>query len=433
MTNSLIGQLSEITGVKVSPLGAVRRFGALNQDPFEAGRSLAVENVLESYIIRQGDRVRVTARLLRVQDGQSLWSGKFDEAFSDIFGVQDLIAQRVTETLAPHLSTAPIIRSSRRTENAEAYQLFTEGFYNQQRRDKDGLPDAVRSYEAALLLDPGYVAAWGNLSRALALQGVFGTKPPAKVFPRAKQAALRALELDPQSAEAHAAYAHVLVVHDRNFKLADEHYAIAKRLDPSVPEFYLLASLNKANLGRMDDALNEIRHAIEVEPASPLFRSIFGMMLYLNRDYDESERELRRILELQPRFDAARLTLGQVLAAKGDYVGALEQFAARTTSTVGSYAEPGRTYALMGRKQEAQQEIVRIRKRGAQGFAVNYDLAAIYAALGDAREACEALSAAVSDRVSYVGFMQIDPALDPLRTQPCFAEIAHQLYDDPRR
>jgi DNA-binding winged helix-turn-helix (wHTH) protein/TolB-like protein len=434
MTNSLIGQLSEIPRVKVSSLGAVRRFGASNQDPLEAGRSLAVKNVLESYIVRQGDRVRVTARLLRVQDGQSLWSGHFDEAFSDIFSVQDSIAERVTGTLAPHLSlTTSITRRVRRTENAEAYQLFTEGFYNQQRRDKDSLPDAVNNYEAALLLDPGYVDAWSNLSRALALQGVFGTRPPATVFPRAKQAALRALELNPESAEAHAAYAHVLVVYDRQYKLADEHYAIAKRLDPSVPEFYLLDSLNKANLGRMGEALDEIRHAIEIEPASPLFRSILGMMLFLNREYDEAERELRRIIELQPRFDGARHTLGRLLAVKGDYPSALEQFAARTSSTVGSYAEPGRTYALMGRKQEALQEVNEIRKRGEQGFAVNYDLASIYAALGDERQACEALSAAVADHVSYVGLMQIDPGLDPLRTQPCFAEIAHQLYDDPRR
>ena len=130
-----------------------------------------------------------------------------------------------------------------------------EAFFNQQRRDKDGLPDAVKYYEAALLLDPGYVDAWGGLSRALAVQGVFGTRPAAEVFPRAKEAALKAVQLDPESAEAHAALAHVLVVYDRNYKLADEHYAIAKRLDPAVPEFYLLSSLNKACLGHMDRSL----------------------------------------------------------------------------------------------------------------------------------------------------------------------------------
>ena len=280
---------------------------------------LSLSKRFESYIIRQGDRVHVTARLLRVHDGQSLWSGKFDEAFSDIFGVQDLIAQRVTETLAPHLSpTAPIVRWSRRTENAEAYQLFTEGFYNQQRRDKDGLPDAVRGYEGAILLDPGYVDAWGDLSSALALQGVFGSKPPAEVFPRAKQAALKALELDPESAEAHAAFAHMLVVYDREFKLADEHYSIAKRLNPAVPEFYLLARLTRSiSATWIGPSVNG--HAIELEPASLLFRSNLGMMLYLNRNYDQAERELRRVIQLQPQFDRARGSIGKMLVARGDY------------------------------------------------------------------------------------------------------------------
>jgi serine/threonine-protein kinase len=381
MTNSLIAQLGAIPEVRVSPLGAVRRFAAPNQDPFGAGKSLAVDTVLESYILRQDDRLRVTARLLRVRDGQSLWSGKFDEAMSDILTVQDSISARVTEKLAPHLApSAAVRRKARPTENAEAYQLYTEAFYNQQRRDKNGLPDAVKYYEAALLLDPGYVDAWGNLSRSLALQGVFGTVPPATVYPRAKEAAQRALELDPKSAQSHAAYAHVLVVFDREFKLADEHYSTAKRLDPSVPEFYLLSALNKANLGRMDESLGEIRHAIELEPASPLFRSIHGMMMFYNRDYDAAERELRRILELQPRFDHAHHTLGRVLAAKGEYAAALEQFAARTAPLEGIHADPGRTYALMGRRQDALNEIERVRQIGGRGFAVNYDLASIHAA-----------------------------------------------------
>lgn len=434
MTNSLIAQLSAIPDVRVTSLGAVRRFGTPNQDPFAAGKALAVETVLESYIVRQGDRVHVTARLLRVRDGQSLWSGKFDEPFSDIFGVQDSIAERVAGTLAPHLSpTLAQRRKTRRTENADAYQLYTQAFYNQQRRDKDGLPDAVRDYEAALLLDPGYVDAWGGLSRTLAVQGVFGRKPPATVFPRAREAALKALNLDPESAEAHAAFAHMLVVYDREFKLADEHYSIAKRLNPGVPEFYLLSSLNKVNLGHMDRAISEARRALELEPASLLFRSNLGMMLYLNRNYDEAERELRRVIQLQPQFDLARGLIGNILVARGDYRGALEQFSARVNPTPGGSAEPGRTFALMGRRNDALEEIARLRKRGAEGFAVNYELAIIHAALGDAPSACKAMRAAVADHISYVGNMQVDPSLDPLRTEPCFAEIAHQLYADPHR
>ena len=115
----------------------------------------------------------------------------------------------------------------------------------------------------------------------------------------------------------------MLVVYDPEFKLADEHYSIAKRLNPGVPEFYLLSSLNKVTLGHMDRAISEARRALELEPASLLFRSNLGMILYLNRNYDEAERELRRVIQLQPQFDLARGLIGNILVARGDYRGAL--------------------------------------------------------------------------------------------------------------
>lgn len=436
MTNSLITQISATGGVKVSSLEAVRRFGAPNQDALAAGKTLGVESVLESSILRQGDRLRVTARLLRVNDGQSLWAGSFDEAASDIFGLQDSIVERVAQTLTPHLSAnakAAVQPRPKPTENAEAYQHYTEGFYNQLRRDKDGLPRAVQEYEAALLLDPGYVQAWGGLSRVLAAQGVFGTAPPMSVYPRAREAALKAVELDPESGEAQLALGHVLAVYDQNFKLAEQHYAIAKRLDPTVPEFYLLSSINQAALGHVDASLAEARHALELEPASLLLRANLGMLLYFARSYDEAEQQLRRVVELQPRFDHARNFLGRSLLAKGDVAGALQQFSARINTSPGSNTDPGRAFAMQGRKREAEGEIERLRKLGARGFGVNYDLALIHAALGESARACQELGAAITDWSSFVGMMQLDPGLDSLRNEPCFAEVSHRLYDDPRR
>jgi len=434
MTDSLIAQISSIPGLKVSSLSSVRRFGAPTQDPLAAGKALAVETVLESSILKEGERVRVIARLVRVSDGQSLWAGKFDEPMSDILGVQDSITARVAQTLAPHLTAGTALAHvPKPTENAEAYRLYTEGFYNHQRRDRDGLPEAVKNYEAALLLDPGYVQAWGALSRALAAQGVFGTKPPMSVFPRAKEAALKAVQLDAESADAHAALAHVLAVYDQQFKLADEQYAIAKRLDPTVPEFYLLSSINKAALGQIDEGVAEARRALDLEPASLLFRANLGMLLYFARSYDEAETQLRRVIALQPRFDHARNFLGRTLLAKGDVAGALAQFAARINPSPGSNTDPGRAFAVAGRRPEAQQEIVRIRKLGAQGLGVSYDLAVIHAALGETEPACAALNAALTDHSTFLATMQLDPAMDPLRANPCFAETSHKLYADPRR
>jgi TolB-like protein/DNA-binding winged helix-turn-helix (wHTH) protein/Flp pilus assembly protein TadD len=429
MTDTLISQLGTVPGVTVSSLTAARRAGGANVEAADAGKALGVEAVLESTILRQGDRIRVSSRLIRVRDGKALWVGKFDEPISDIFAVQDSIAERVTRTLAPQLTSAAQPARLRPTENAEAYQLYLSGFYQQQRRDIDGLPMAVEKFEAAILMDPGYAQAWGALSRALAAQGVFGTQPPMAVFPRAKEAALKAVELDPESAEAQAALAHVLAVYDRKFKEAEEHYTLAKRLSPTTPEYYLLNSINQASLGRPKEALAEARQALEIEPASLLFSTNVGMLLYFNRSYDEAETQLRRVVELQSHFDHAQNFLGRTLLAKGDINGALAQFAARTNPTPGSRTDPARVYALANRRAEAIAEIEKVRAQGAQGYGVSYDLATIYTALGDKARACEALNAAFLDRSAFLGFLRLDPAMDALRAEPCFADVSHKLYD----
>ena len=430
MTDTLISQLGTVRGVTVRSLNAVRRAAAANAEAVDAGRTLGVEAVLDSTILRQGERIRVSSRLIRVRDGQILWTGSFDESISDIFAVQDSIAERVMRTLAPQLTATAQPARLRPTENTEAYQLYLSGFYQQQRRDIDGLPMAVEKFEAAIVMDAGYVQAWGALSRALAAQGVFGTRPPMTVFPRAKEAALKAVELDPDSAEAQVALAHVLAVYDRKYKEAEEHYTRAKRLSPATPEYYLLSSINDANLGRMPEALAEARQAIAIEPASLLFSTNLGMLLYFNRSYDEAETVLRRVVELQPRFDHARNFLGRTLLAKGYINSALAQFAGRSNATPGSRTDPARAYVLAHRRGEALAEVEKVKAQGAQGFGVSYDLATIYTALGDKALACEALSGSFLDRSSFLGFMLLDPAMDALRTEPCFKEVAHKLYDN---
>jgi DNA-binding winged helix-turn-helix (wHTH) protein/TolB-like protein/cytochrome c-type biogenesis protein CcmH/NrfG len=431
MTDTLISRISTLPGVTVSSLNSVRRFSAVDLDALAAGRQLGVEAVLESSIVTQGERIRVTSRLLRVRDGKGLWSGKFDEPISGILEVQDAIAERVMTALAPRLSAADTRRSPRPTDNTEAYQLYVGAYYNQTRRDQDGLPAAVEKYEAALLLDPGYVDAWGGLSRALISQGTFGTRPPMSVFPRAKEAALRAVELDPESAGAQAALAHVLVQYDQKYAQAAPHYARAMQLDPQSAEILLLSSINQMQLGHVTESLAQARHAVELEPAGLLFATNLGMLLYIAHSYDEAEATLQRIVELQPQFDHAQNLLGQTLLARGDIAGALAHFAARSNPTPGSYINPGRAYALAGRKQEARAEIDKLKGLAARGFGVSYALATIHAALGEKRLACEALEQALMDRST--GFLSRDPSIDPLRGEPCFAAVSRKLYPDPGR
>jgi serine/threonine-protein kinase len=428
MADTLIGELSTLPHLRVSPLGTVRRYAMPDQDPIKAGAELGVAAVLEGSLQTQVERLRVTARLLRVRDGQSLWSGRFDETISDVFAIQDSIAARVIEALRPALSDRPAAASTRQTQNLGAYQFYIAGLFSQLRRDEDGLPDAVRNFEAAIQADPRYVRAWAGLSVSLAVQAVFGTQPPMAVFPRAKEAAVHALALDPESAEALGAFGHILAQYENQFADAERFYLRARERAPNNAHLQLWIAINQAHQGNVDRALVEIQRAIDIEPRTLAYSAIQAMMYYYHRSFDEAVAHLQHLIDIEPQFDQARTFLGKAWLQKGDAARAIEHFNARVNATPGSFGDLGCAYAQAGRTPEARAQIARLRKLGEQGYGVEYDLAAIHAALGDIPEACRCLERALDDHSQLIGFVRVDPALDKLRNEPAYARVLARLY-----
>jgi len=412
----------------VSPLGTVRRYASLEQDPVAAGAELGVAAVLEGTLQAHDGRLRLTARLLRVADGQSLWAGKFEVPANDIFEIQDSIATQVIEALRPAFSDS-VPAAKRQTQNVSAYKHYIAGLFNQLRRDIDGLPEAIRNYEAATQADPGYVRAWAGLSMTLAVQAVFGTRPPASVFPRAKEAALHAIELDPCSAEGLGALGHVLVQYERKFDEGRRYYLRARELQPDSAQLQLWIAINEAHLGRTEQAIEEIRRAIELEPRTLAFNAVLGMLMYFQRSYDEAIAHLQHLISIEPRFDQARTFLGKAWLQKGEPEKALEQFLARASTAPGSFADLGCAYALAGRTEEARGEIAKLRRLGNEGFGVAYDLAAVHLALNEMQEACDCLDAAVEDHSQLIGFLRVDPMLDGLRDTAAYATVFRRVYE----
>jgi tetratricopeptide (TPR) repeat protein len=362
-----------------------------------------------------------------VHDGQSLWSGRFDEKASDVFAIQDSIAARVTEALRPTLHE-PARASARRTRSLGAYQFYIAGLFNQLRRDMDGLPAAVQSYQAAIEADPGYVRAWAGLSVSLAVQAVFGTQPPEAVFPRAKQAALHAVSLAPDSPAALGALGHVLVQYERKFVEGEQYYLRAKELDPNDAQLRLWISINHAHQARLDAAVEEIQQGIDLEPRTLAFSAILGMLLYYRRSFDEAIAQLQHLIAIEPQFDQARTYLGKAFLRTGRPDLALEQFRARRGTAPGSFGDLACAHALSGNVPEARKELERLRGLGEAGFGVQYDVAAVHAALGDISAACRSLKAALHDRSQLIGFLQVDRAMDRLRAEPSYREVTRQLY-----
>jgi len=424
MADTLITQLSRIPGLRVSPLTAARSFDAPDRDPLAAGRALGVDAVLEGSLQVDGQRLRVSARLLQVSDGRALWSDDFDEPMTSLFELQDAVARKVVAALAVSLSPEQAQRVSRpSTRSMAAYQHYVNGLYLWQRRD----PGAAAQFEAALREDPQYALAWSGLAGALASQAVYGYAPPQAVFPRAKQAALRAMALDPELAQAHAALAHVLVQFERRYWEGEQEYLRALRLDPVDANTWMRLALVRAMLGRLDEALADMTHARELEPMNLAYSTNLGLILYLKRDHVAATQELNRVLQLDPAADSARALLARVLLVQGDAEGAIREFRSQQRPVPGGDGDLGRAYAATGRVAEAHAEIERLRQRGTEGFGVAYDIAGIHVALGEREAACEQLQRALDDHSQLVGLLGSDPAMDALRDQPCFATVRQQL------
>ena len=425
MADTLITQLSNLPGVRIRPLSTVRGFSTVDQDPLAAGRELSVDTVLDGSIQLDQQRVRVSARLLRVADGSSLWSGKFDQPMGDIFVVQDAIAKQVVDALAVTLSPSAERRMLRQhTASAEAYQAYVSGLYKWQRRR----PEAVDDFEAAIRADGNYALAWAGLSSALTARGVFGHEPPDKVFPRAREAALKAISLDGDLADARSAIGHVVVQYEYKYAEGERDYLDALKLNEFDAPTWQRLSIARAYQGRVKEALEDMKRAQELEPTTLSMSANVALMLYFNREFEESKARLAKVLELDPSYAYAHALMGRTLIELGDLDGALEQFGKRTQPTPGGEGDVGRAYARAGRVDEARAELKRLEQRARDGFGVAYDVATIHATLGEIPQTCAALERALTDHSQVVGFFKIDPVMDKVRSAPCVQEMERRLY-----
>ena len=427
MADTLNFRLGSLRDVAVRPISSVRKFSGLEQDPVAAGRELGVESVLDGQIQRWGDRIRVTARLIGVGDGKQLWAGQFNEKFTDIFTVQDLISDKVISALALKLTAEEQKRLTKHyTENAEAYQLYVNGRFYWERRTLEGLKKAIEYFQQATGHDPKYALAYAGLADSYALLGVFHL-PPREAFPKAKDSALNALRIDDRLAEAHAALGHIKVQYEYDWAGAEREYRRAIELNPNYATVHHFYALYLSEMGRFDEGIHEIKRAQELEPSSLIIHTNVGTILYQARRYDEAINQLKSVLEMNPHFDFARSVLGVSYLQKGMVEQAIAEFQKRTTAATGSVADLGQAYALSGRRSEALREIDKLQELSKQRYVAPYNLALIYASLGEKGNALEWLEKAYEDRSTQLIWIKADPRLDKLRSEPRFKAVMRQM------
>jgi DNA-binding winged helix-turn-helix (wHTH) protein/TolB-like protein/Tfp pilus assembly protein PilF len=428
ITESMINRLSELPGIVVSPLSSVRRFSGQNVDPREAGRALRVAAVLDGHVQVDQGRLRLTARLVDVNDGRSLWAGSFNERLDDFFSVQQSLANQVVQALSLELSDAQRVRLARRdTADAEAWQLYLNGRYHWDRKTEDGLLRSIEFYEAAAARDPRFALPHAGLADAYAVLGVFNMRPPAAVFPLARAAAKRAVELDGQLSEAHASLGHVATQFDRDWREGERLYRYALGLRPNYGQAVMWLANNHLMQGRIPEALAEARQAQLLEPMSLTFAANVGMVLSYAGRLDAALDQLAGLVEAAPEPPVPRHHLARLRVFRGEPAEAIRLLEGFTARAPGGLATLGRAYALAGRTDDARAEIARLQGLGAQGFGVGYDIALVCAALGERESALAALESALRDHSQMVGFINVDPGFALLHDEPRFRAVVDKL------
>ena len=427
MTESLISSLGQGGSGAITPLSSVRRYSAIDQDALAAGRALKVKTVLEGSLQRSGDRLRVSARLLRVADGQQLWAQNFDQNFTTIFEVQDVIAAQVAQALSMHRSGEGSAPGAPYTKDPEAYVLYVRGHYAWSRPTEANLLRAIELFQQAIARDRNYALAYSGLADCYALLAVYGIRAPTEVFPKSRNAVLQALAIDPNLAAAHSALGHIKVQFDRDWDGAAQEYARAKQLDPRAALTYQRLGHLYALQGDLDKALAASDRAQQLEPLWLGAKATPGNYLYFARRYDESIRILDQVLTLDDRLDIARGWLIRSLIGKGDYDRALKEYDKGPIRSPGSNAFRAQALALSGRREAALAELERVLKLSKERYVAAYDIALIYVALADTENAFLWLGRAMEDRSTGIGQLAQDSAFDGLHGDPRFTALVQRI------
>jgi serine/threonine-protein kinase len=431
MADTLIARLSNIREINVRPISSVRKYSALEQDPIAAGREQRVDAVLDGQIQKAGEKVRVTVRLLRIADGAPLWSSQFDEKMTDIFAVQDSISERVTSALALTLTNEEKSGIAKRyTTNTEAYELYLKGRYQLNRLTDDGFFKGRAFFQQAIDKDPGYAMAYAGLADAYDRLGGFDALAPKEAFPQAREAAQKALQLDASLAEAHTALATVNFAYDWDFSAAAREYQRAIEINPGYSDAHQMNSYYLAAIGRFNDALAEMKRALELDPVSLEKTTGIGEILYQQRHYDEAIGQYRKALEMDSNSGFTHWALGRALLAQGKFNEAIAEFQKAIPLSGDSPDEPAelaRAYALAGRRDEALKIIGELNKLSEHKHVSPTGIAAIYGALGDKNQAFAFLNKAFDERDFVLIMLKVEPMLDPLRSDPRFAELVRRI------
>lgn len=420
MTEELISTLSRIPGLSVIARTSAMHYKGTDKTVSQVARELAVQNVVEGSVRKSGRKVRITVRLVDAASEEDLWSEDYDRELEDVFAIQRDIALRIGRALKIRLVRRQAPPAEIQSDPlANAHDLYLQGRYQWNLRSQLGLREAVKLFERAVGKDRRFALAHVGIADAWAQLGWLEFSAPTEAFPKAREAAERALALDDRLAEAHTSLGFVRFLYERDWEAARAEFQRAIALNPGYPlghQFY--ADYLKA-LGRFDEALVEMRRALELDPVSMAVNTGLGHVLYLRRDYDAAILQYRKALEIDPAFGPAHLWFGRPYLQKEMYDEAIAEIQKAVTASGGStisLAVLAHAYASAGKKSVAEDILRGLLESSKTRYVPSYWIALIYIGLSERDEAIAWLERAYEERSSWLVWIGVEPRFDPLRT-----------------
>jgi TolB-like protein/tetratricopeptide (TPR) repeat protein len=419
MTAALIEKLSKIRQLTIRSPESVRKYAGSGQNPQVAGRELRVDALLVGRVQRAADRLRLSVQLIGARDGATLWSERFEEPWTAIFAIQDAISNQVAQAVAVRLTVGERERlANHDTEDPVAYREYLIGRHLWGQRTAAGLKQGLEHFERAIELDPRYAAAYSGVADSYVGFATFRVLEPKAAYVKARAAAVKALELNPDLSEAHSALAMVSLYFDWDWAGAEGEFKRALALNPSDATAHMRYALALPWFERFDEALAEIARAREVDPVSPLFNANEGQILYLARRYDQAIDHFRKGIASEPNFFQNYQNLGAAYVETRAYADAIAAYKKAVELGASSQvkADLAHAYAVSGQVAQARKILNELIGRPTQTYMSPYDIARVYVGLHDHDQAFDWLEKAYSERTRPMLSIRIDPRLDPLRS-----------------
>jgi TolB-like protein/Tfp pilus assembly protein PilF len=431
ITESIINNLSQLPKLRVMARSTVFRYKGAAVNPQRVGQELGVQATLAGRVLQRGNLLIIRAEMVDANDGSHLWGEQYSRKLSDIFTIEEEISREISDKLRLRLSGAQKKQLTKRyTENTHAYQLYLKGRFYWNKRTEAGLTRGIEYFQKAIERDPRYALAYAGLADSYNILASYSALSPKEAFPKAKQAAARALELDDKLAEAHAALAFVKFGYDWDWVEADRGFKRAIQLNPGYAFAHNFYAVILPALGRFNEAFAQIKKAHELDPLSLPINTNLGWLLYLARRYEESIQQYLKTIELDDGFALAHRRLAQSYQQTQRYSEAEAEFR-KALELAGEDVElisaRGHFYAVVGEKDKADEALRQLENFARLRYVPAYLIARIHVGFGNVDRVFELLEQAREERYGYLAYLQVEPMWDGIRDDPRFVELLRSV------